>query len=51
MVIAIPEAAAVGANEVMMGAGIKVKPAREAVPPGVVKLTAPVAPLPTTATI
>jgi len=46
-----PAAAVVGANAVMVGAGINVKPASDAVPPGVVKLTAPVAPDPTIATI
>ena len=47
----MPSAAAIGAKEVMMGAGIKVNPARDAVAPGVVRLTAPVEPVPTTAII
>ena len=51
ILINAPAAAVVGAKEVMVGGGIYVKPAREAVPPGVVKLTAPVEPLPTVATI
>ena len=39
-------------NEVMVGAGMKVKvPVLVAVPPGVVTVTAPVAPLPTVAVI
>jgi hypothetical protein len=49
MVIAMPSAAAVGAKEVMVGAGMKVNPANDAVPPGVVRLTAPVEPVPTIA--
>ena len=49
MVITIPEAAAVGVKAVMVGAGIKVKPSSDEVPPGVVKLTAPVEPEPTLA--
>lgn len=44
-----PAPAFAGAKEVMVGAGINVKPASDAVPPGVVKLTAPVDPLPTIA--
>ena len=51
MVINAPAAAVVGAKAVIVGAGMKVKPANDAVPPGVVKLTAPVAPVPTMATM
>jgi hypothetical protein len=51
ILINVPAAAVVGANAVIVGAAIKVKPANEAVPPGVVRLTAPVAPVPTIATI
>ena len=36
---------------VIVGAPIKVNPASDALPPGVVRLTAPVAPVPTLATI
>ena len=46
-----PAAAVVGAKVVIVGAGINVKPANDAVPPGVVKLTAPDDPVPTMATI
>jgi hypothetical protein len=49
--MSVPAAAAVGAKEVIVGAGMKVKPANDAVPPGVVRLTAPVDPVPTMATI
>ena len=49
MVIKAPAAAVVGANAVIVGAGMNVNPASEAVPPGVVKLTAPEEPLPTIA--
>lgn len=49
MVMAMPSAAAVGAKEVMVGAGMKVNPSNDAEPPGVVRLTAPVEPVPTTA--
>jgi len=49
IVIAMPAAAAVGVKEVMMGAGININPAKDAVPPGVVKLTAPDEPEPTVA--
>jgi len=45
----VPLAPIVGVNEVMVGAGINVNPAEEAVPPGVVTLTLPEAPAPTTA--
>jgi hypothetical protein len=51
ILIIVPAAAVLGANAVIVGGGIKVKPAKEAVPPGVVKLTAPVAPVPTMAII
>ena len=51
MLIRVPAAAVAGAKEVIVGAGMKVKPARDAEPPGVVRLTAPVAPVPTLATI
>jgi hypothetical protein len=51
IVIIAPVAAAVGVKDVMMGAGINIKPFKLAVPPGVVKLSAPVEPLPTIATI
>jgi hypothetical protein len=51
IVIIVPAPALVGAKEVMVGAGMNVNPASDAVPPGVVKLTAPVAPIPTIATI
>jgi hypothetical protein len=49
--MSVPAAAMVGVNEVIVGAGMKVNPASDAVPPGVVKLTAPEEPLPTTAMI
>jgi len=51
MLMIAPAAAVVGANAVIVGAGINVKPANEAVPPGVVRLTAPVEPELTLATI
>jgi hypothetical protein len=51
IVMSAPAAAVVGANAVIVGAGMNVNPASEAEPPGVVKLTAPVAPVPTTATM
>ncbi len=44
-----PAAAVVGANAVIVGAGMNVNPASEAEPPGVVRLTAPEEPLPTIA--
>ncbi len=47
--INVPAPALEGAKEVIVGAGINVKPASDAVPPGVVKLTAPVDPFPTIA--
>jgi hypothetical protein len=51
IVISVPAAAVVGANTVIVGAGMKVNPSSEAVPPGVVRLTAPEEPLPTIATM
>jgi hypothetical protein len=51
IVMSAPAAAVVGANAVIVGAGMNVNPSSEAVPPGVVKLTAPEEPLPTIATI
>jgi hypothetical protein len=51
ILIIAPAAALVGAKVVILGADIKVKPASDAVPPAVVRLTAPVAPVPTIATI
>jgi hypothetical protein len=51
ILIIAPAAAVVGANVVIVGAAMNVKPASEALPPVVVKLTAPVAPVPTIATI
>jgi hypothetical protein len=51
MLINAPEPAMVGANDMIVGKGIKVKPTSDAVPPRVVRLTAPVAPIPTIATI
>ena len=51
MVINAPVGAAVGAKLVIVGAGINVKPFKRAVPPGVVKLSAPVEPLPILATM
>ena len=46
-----PAAAVVGANVVIVGAPMNVKPASDALPPGVVRLTAPLLPAPTLATI
>jgi hypothetical protein len=51
ILMSAPAAAVVGANVVIVGAPMNVKPASEALPPGVVRLTAPVAPVPTIATI
>jgi hypothetical protein len=51
ILINAPAAAVVGANALIVGAAINVKPANEAEPPGVVRLTAPLEPLPTIATI
>ena len=44
MVIVVPGVAVVGVKEVIVGGGIKVKPGREAVPPGVVIETFPLDP-------
>jgi hypothetical protein len=49
IVTVAPLAPVVGVNDVMVGAGMNVNPAEEAVPPGVVTLTLPEAPVPTTA--
>jgi len=49
IVIVAPVAPLVGVNDVIAGAGININPASAAVPPGVVTLTEPVAPVPTTA--
>jgi hypothetical protein len=49
MVTVAPTAADVGVNDVMVGAGINVKPAEVAVPPGVVTVILPVVPAATTA--
>ena len=51
MVTVVPDPADVGVKEVMVGGTLNVNPARVAVPPPVVTLTLPVAPLPTTAVI
>lgn len=51
MVTLVPAMPDVGVNEVMVGAFTKVKPARVAVPPGVVTATLPEVPLETTAVI
>jgi hypothetical protein len=51
MLMTAPAAAVLGAKDVIAGAGIKVNPVSDAVPPRVVRLTAPVAPVPTIATI
>ena len=51
IVIDVPVPALAGVNEVIVGAGINVKPANVAIPPGVVTLTLPDAPFPTTAVI
>jgi len=47
----VPVAPLVGVKEVIVGTGIKVNPASVAVPPAVVTLTFPDAPVPTTAVI
>ena len=47
----VPVAAFDGPNEVIVGGGINVKPAIDAVPPGVVILTLPDVPVPKTAVI
>ena len=49
IVIVAPEPTAVGLKEMMVGGGIKLNPAMEAEPPGVVIPMAPDEPLPTTA--
>ena len=49
MVTIEPPTAKVGVNDVMVGGGRKTKPARLAVPPGVVTDTLPLAPAATTA--
>ena len=51
IVIKSPASALVGVKLVITGAGIKVNPLILAEPPGVVRLTAPVDPFPTTAMI
>jgi biotin-(acetyl-CoA carboxylase) ligase len=51
IVMSDPAAAIVGANAVIVGAGMNVNPSSEAEPPGVVKLNGPEEPLPTIATI
>ena len=51
IVIDVPVPPLDGVKEVIVGAGINVKPANDAVPPGVVTLTLPDAPVPTTAVI
>ena len=51
MVIMVPDAAVVGAKEVIVGGGMKVNPLRVAVPPGLVRLTSPVEPVLTLATM
>jgi hypothetical protein len=51
IVIEVPVPALVGLNEVIVGDGINAKPATDAVPPGVVTLTLPDVPVPTTAVI
>ena len=56
MLMIAPAAALVGAKDVMVGegtdeGGINIKPTSDALPPGVVRLTAPEVPVPTMATI
>ena len=51
IVITVPLAAAIGEKLVIVGAGINVNPSKLAIPPGATKLTAPVAPVPTIATM
>ena len=51
IVIDVPVPPLDGVNEVIVGGGIKVKPAIDAVPPGVVIVILPDAPAPTTAVI
>ncbi|MFN9998819.1 MAG: hypothetical protein ACK52X_04265, partial [bacterium] len=47
----MPTGPVVAVKELMEGGGEKINPARDAVPPGVVKLTATEEPAPTIATI
>jgi hypothetical protein len=47
----VPTGPVVAEKEIIVGAGINVNPASEVLPPGVVRLTAPVDPVPTIATI
>ena len=49
IVIDVPAPPLVGVNEVIVGPGINVNPANDAIPPGVVTLTFPDAPVPTIA--
>ena len=51
IVIDVPPLPLVGVKELIVGADIKVKPGIDAVPPGVVTITLPDAPAPTTAVI
>jgi hypothetical protein len=51
IVTSVPTGPVVAEKEIIVGAGIMVNPASDALPPGVVRLTAPVAPVPTIATI
>ena len=51
IVIDVPVPPLVGVNAVTVGGGTNVNPANDAVPPGVVTFTFPVAPIPTTAVI
>jgi len=51
MVTLVPAMPELGVNEVMVGAFTKVKPTKEAVPPGVITVTLPDVPLETTAVI
>ena len=51
IVIVVPVEAVAGVNELMVGKGIKVKPLRLAVPPGVITETFPLFPFPTIAFI
>ena len=49
IVIDVPAPPLAGVNEVIVGTGINVNPANDTIPPGVVTLTLPDAPVPTTA--
>lgn len=51
MVTRVPTGPVVAVKELMEGGGEKIKPANEAVPPGEVRLTAPLLPAPTIAKI